>query len=60
MKEKVIVSLSTIPPRFPHLGGTLKHLLDIMSELVRGEVGKQLTYSNLTNEGLYNAGRSGF
>jgi len=32
----------------------------IMSELVRGLVGKRLTYQNLTSEGLYNAGRFGF
>ena len=28
MKDKVVVSLSTIPPRFPHLGEALKCLLD--------------------------------
>ena len=35
-------------------------MLDIMSELVRGLVGKRLTYQNLTSEGLHNAGRFGF
>ncbi len=32
----------------------------IMSELVKGLIGKRLTYQNLTREGLYNAGRFGF